>query len=285
MNTALTAELARILEGKPDLGKLTQIELEKLAQEMRYQKLIFETAGEVYDTMEHNWKGNKDFLLAQLIGIVEKFIKSGKLKFFPREFNDDDLKRRVLITLNLRKVVDHIWKAIRFENTEGIIPVFDKDRPIKSTGDLFPWYTGKQSVPSMKSHINNCVCDSKWEGSEAYELDRNENVDAWVKNDHLGFEILYMFEGAVHKYRPDFIIRLITGEFLILETKGMDTIKDKTKRDFLNEWVQAINNHGGFGRWSWAVSKNPADLKKIIEKSIKKMFIVETPRKRTILMN
>lgn len=45
----------------------------------------------------------------------------------------------------------------------------------------------------------------------------------------------------------------------------MDTHKDKTKREFLDEWVRAINVHGGFGKWSWAVSKNPRDLAKILK--------------------
>lgn len=25
-------------------------------------------------------------------------------------------------------------------------------------------------------------------------------------------------------------------------------------------WVKAVNEHGGFGRWGWAVSKNPGDV-------------------------
>ena len=48
-------------------------------------------------------------------------------------------------------------------------------------------------------------------------------VDAWVKNDHLGFEILYVFKGVVKKYRPDFLIRLKNGKMLVLEVKGQDT--------------------------------------------------------------
>jgi transcriptional regulator with PAS, ATPase and Fis domain len=32
------------------------------------------------------------------------------------------------------------------------------------------------------------------------------------------------------------------------------------KRRFLDEWVKAVNDQGGFGRWHWEVSKNPADL-------------------------
>ena len=48
----------------------------------------------------------------------------------------------------------------------------------------------------MKCHINQCVYDGTWEASEAFELDRNELVDAWVKNDHLGFEVVYIFDGC-----------------------------------------------------------------------------------------
>ena len=69
----------------------------------------------------------------------------------------------------------------------------------------------------------------------------------------------------VRKYRPDFIISLKTGDLLILETKGQETQRDKTKQRFLDEWVKAVNGDGGFGKWSWAVSRNPADVKGILE--------------------
>jgi hypothetical protein len=48
------------------------------------------------------------------------------------------------------------------------------------------------------------VFDSTWEASEAYELDHSEHVAAWVKNDHLGFEILYTFDGIVRNTGPTF---------------------------------------------------------------------------------
>ncbi len=164
----------------------------------------------------------------------------------------------------MTKVVQHILDAIRFENTENFEPVFDRDRPIRSTGDMGTWYTGKPCERTKRSHINFCVYDSAWEASEAFELDRNANVEAWVKNDHLGFEVLYVYRGVVRKYRPDFIIRLVSGNFLILEVKGQDTEQDQVKRRFLDEWVNAVNSHGGFGRWKWAVSKNPADLPDVL---------------------
>ena len=75
-----------------------------------------------------------------------------------------------------------------------------------------------------------------------------------------------VFKGVVHKYRPDFIIRLKTGNFLVLETKGQDTDQDKTKRAFLDEWVKAVNEHGGFGKWQWTVSRQPGDVMDILNR-------------------
>jgi len=262
--TAKLAELAPILEGKPDVTKIAQIDLERLAREFRTQKIIFETARDVYDQMQKDWNGSKEFLLAQLVRLVEEFLGSGKITMTPALFYQDDLKRRLIITLNMTKVVQHIWEAIRFENTEKLEPVFDRDRPIRSTGDMGTWYTGKPCEPALRSHINFCIYDSTWEASEAFELDRNQEVEAWVKNDHLGFEVLYVYRGVVRKYRPDFLIRLKSGSYLVLETKGQDSEQNQTKRRFLDEWVNAVNSYGGFGQWYWDVSKDPGDIQDII---------------------
>lgn len=269
-DTARVAELAPIIDGKPDVTKISEIDLEDLGRKFRMQKIIFETARDVFDQMKPNWKGNKEVLLAQLIQLVEKFILSEKIQILPALFYQDDMRRRILITLNMNKAVQHIWEAVRFENTESIAPIFDRDNPIRSTGDMRTWWTGKPCQPTKRSHINFCVFDSTWEATEAFELDRNPNVEAWAKNDHLGFEIFYIFNGVVRKYRPDFLIQLKTGRFLILETKGQDTQQDKTKREFLDEWVKAVNEHGGFGTWQWDVSRDPADVTEILEKAVSK---------------
>ena len=85
-----------------------------------------------------------------------------------------------------------------------------------------------------------------------------------MKNDHLGFEVLYIYQGVVHKYRPDFLIRKKNGTMLVLEIKGQETPQDRTKREFLDEWVKAVNEQGKFGRWRWAVSKSPGDVADIL---------------------
>jgi type III restriction enzyme len=262
--TAQVAELAPILEGKPDVTQVDRIELERLAREFRTQRIIFETARDVYDQVQDTWKASKDLLLAQLVRLVEQFIRTDKIAIHPPLFYQDELRRRLIITLNMTKVVQHISDAVRLENTERLEPVFDRDHPIRATGDMSTWYTGKPCERTTKSHINFCVFDSTWEASDAYVLDHDPGVAAWVKNDHLGFEVLYIYRGVVRKYRPDFLARLNTGEMLILETKGQDTEQDRVKRRFLDEWVNAVNAHGGFGRWRWDVARQPGDIQDIL---------------------
>lgn len=152
------------------------------------------------------------------------------------------------------------------ENAERLEPVFDRDHPIRSTSNMTTWYTGKPCQVANRSHINLCVCDSTWEASDAFELNQNPWVDAWGKNDHLGFEVHYVYRGVVRKYRPDFIIRLKTGNFLVLETKGKPNEQSHAKRRALEQWTQAVNQHGGFGRWSADTAYRPGEIKDILVK-------------------
>ena len=262
--TARLAELAPIVEGKPDVSKVEAINLQKLAAEFRTQRIVFETARDVYELMQPNWPGGKALLLAQLVRLIEEFIRSDSIRIAPALFGFDDLKRRLVIALNMTKVVQHVWEGLRLESTERLEPVFDWDRPIRSTADMATWYTGRPCERAARSHVNFCVYDGTWEASEAFVLDRADEVVAWVKNDHLGFEVFYVHRGVVRKYRPDFLIQLSSGGMLVLEVKGQDSDRDQTKRRFLDEWVGAVNAYGGFGRWSWDVSKAPGDIRDIL---------------------
>jgi type III restriction enzyme len=260
------AELAPMIDGKPDFTKLKEIDLAGLAQRFRMQRIVFETASEVYDQMAPKWQGSREYLLAQLVRLVEQYIESGRVIVDPPLFNEDDKRRRIVITLNMTKVVQHLWEAIRFENALTLEPVFDTERPIRSTGDMLPWYSGKACEHTKRSHINMCVYDSRWEANESLELDRNQNVRAWVKNDHIGFEITYSFKGIIHKFRPDYLVKLTNGKTLILEVKGQDDQQQQTKREFLSEWVRAVNGQGGFGQWTADVSRHPKDVIEILAK-------------------
>ncbi len=264
-DTPTLVQIAPQIEGKPDLSKISEIDLQKLGEEYRYQRIIFTTARDVYDQMKPDWKGDKSILLAQLVKIVEGFINSDIIRINPPLFFQSDIKRRILITLNMNKIVNHIFNAIRWENTKSVTPVFDSDKPIRSTRDMRTWYTSKPCEYTYKSHINFCVFDSTWESTEAFQLDHHPEVAAWVKNDHLGFEIPFMFQGIVHKYRPDFIIKKSDGTFLIVEVKGQTTEYDKAKWDYLDEWIKAVNEYGGFGKWAKGIVEKPIFINEFLD--------------------
>ena len=67
-------------------------------------------------------------------------------------------------------------------------------------------------------------------GSDAFGLDRNKHVAAWMVNDQLGFEVLYVYRGVVREYRPDLLLRLTNGTMLGLEIKGQDLHENQTRR-------------------------------------------------------
>ena len=269
-DTPLKAELAQIIEGKPDVTKklkvidLSNEQVETLLTSLRKQRLIFEAARDVFDQMQPSWPGSKEYLIAQLIRIVEAFLDSNKLVIHSESYRED-LKKRLLILLNLNKIVQHLFSAIRAENTEKLVPIFDKEMPIKSTGKMVTWYTSKPCELTNKSHISHVVYDSSWEASESFEFEHNDNVTNWAKNDHLGFVISYLYKGVVHSFYPDFLIKLSNGKMLVLEVKGVDDEKNRTKRAALKEWIDAVNSDGRFGKWESDVSFRPSDIKDIIK--------------------
>jgi type III restriction enzyme len=262
------AELAAMIAGKPNPAALSEIDLKEIGERFRLQSIIFKIASTIYNSEKKpDWKGSKETFLIQLISIIEKFIYSNKIVIKNPLFNQDEARKRILIMLNMNKVVQHIWNEIRAVNTEALTPVFDKESPIRSSGDIRTWWTSKPNEAFDKSHINFVVVDSKWEYLEAKTINESNIVKSFVKNDHLNFVVYYNYQGVVRRFFPDFLIKLTTGENLIVETKGQDNEQNKTKRAYLDEWCRAINQHGGFGKWSWAVSFNPNDLDQILQNS------------------
>ncbi|MDG6027958.1 MAG: type III restriction endonuclease subunit R [Candidatus Brocadia sp.] len=265
------AGLAAIIAGKPNPAALTEIDLKEIGEKFRLQSIIFRIASTIYNSeKKFGWKGSKETFLIQIIGIIEQFIYSGKIQINNPLFNQDEVRKRILIMLNMNKVIQHIWNEIRAENTTQLTPVFDKEHPIRSTADVRTWWTSKPCEDFTKTHINFTVVDSKMEFLEARTINDCEVVESFVKNDHLGYAILYNYQGVIRRYFPDFIIKLKNGEHLVLETKGQDSEQNKTKRAFLDGWCRAVNQHGGFGKWSWAVSFDPNDLNKIIRDAVSK---------------
>ena len=263
--TPISAELAPALGGAADMGRVTSIDLEKLPDGFRLQRLVFQAARKAFAEMKHGFIGTPQYLAAQLVKIVEAFLASDRLDI-PSLFHSDPLRRRILIALNIDLVVQHVMRYVAEQNTDRLTPVFDEDHPIGATGQMRTWYTTKPCIRTEKSHISHCVGDSSWEGYAANVFETHEEISSYAKNDHLGFQIYYMWNGSRRRYIPDFLVRSSNGELLALEIKGTDSPQNKAKRDALNEWTKAVNATGGFGQWSWDVAFKPSEVQDIIAK-------------------
>lgn len=119
----------------------------------------------------------------------------------------------------------------------------------------------------MHSHLNYVVMDtSRWEQSASYYIDTHEKVAAFVKNQGLGLAIPYLYNGQSHDYIPDFLVRLVSGTTLILETKGHDDLAE-VKVGAARRWVDAVNADESFGHWDYAIAYNPNDVPKLIDEA------------------
>ena len=263
--TTTSVDMAEVIDGKPNFATMSSMDMEKLNKKIRMQRIVFEVAKEVFETTKLDWKGNKEYLLMQIVKMVEAFVKSDKINILNVQ-QDEDLRRKLVMIFNMSKIIQHIFEAIKFENTESKTLEFDPDKPIKSTGDMRPWSTKKPNDYSKKSHINYAVHDSRWEAHTVFELERNTNVESWVKNERIGFGINYIYNGILHIFYPDFLICLNNGITLVLEIKGIDSDQNKTKRTFLKEWVEAVNEDGRFGVWASDVAFAQSEVKGIIKK-------------------
>jgi type III restriction enzyme len=154
--------------------------------------------------------------------------------------------------------------------------------PAGSTATV-DFYTTKEVYPTSEKrcHVNFVVLDgphgNTWEEMVAQLLEVLPSVAAYVKNDHLGLTIPYAFQGRGRQYLPDFLVRLQPLEddketqTLIVEVSGSHKPpgptkeKAETTRDL---WLPAVNNHGGFGRWSYCELTNPATFRPDLEAAI-----------------
>ncbi len=261
--TVISAEIAPALGGAADMSQVTAIDLSLLPEEFRLQRLTFVAARKGFAELKSSFRGNEEYLVFQLIRLVETFLRSDKIEI-PSIFHNDPVRRRILIALNIDLIVRHVLSFVTQQNISALMPVFDEESPIGSTGQMRAWYTTKPNMPTGKSHISHVVGDSAWEQYAANVFEARNDVIAYAKNDHLGFQIYYLWQGSRRRYIPDFIVRLANGKTLALEIKGTDSPQNKAKREALDEWVRAINAAGGFGQWSWDVAFDPAQVHDIV---------------------
>lgn len=257
----VAADLAPLVDGEPAPEQVTTADLLKWEREYRLQTQIFQTTQSLYDLLAKGWRGSRASFLCQLAVLVEEFIASDRLVVSPPPPEvDPGAWRRLVIRLQMNRVVRHLEEALDFSKNTILVPILDREKAIGSTTEMSVWYTARETAPTKKSPTKVAVCDSNWERQAVADLDAHPDVERWVKNDHLGFEIFYVFRGVVRKYRPDFLVGFRSGLTLILEIKGRYTEHAKEKNAALRTWIRAINQRGDFGEWASTVCTDPTKL-------------------------
>jgi type III restriction enzyme len=261
--TLVSADLAPALGTASNLEQVTKIDLEALPEEFRLQRLVFQSARRAFEELRGTYQGTPEYLVAQLVPLVERFYNSDRV-VIPSLFHQDPLRKRILLALNRDVLVQHLLRYVVPRSSERVEPIFDEEFPIGSTAWMRTWYTTKPCMPTLKSQISHVVGDSAWEGHTANVLEDSKDVLAYAKNDHLGFQIYYLWNGSRRRFVPDFLVRLANGKTLVLEIKGEDSPQNQAKRAALAAWVTGVNQKGGFGIWCSDVAFMPAQVQDIV---------------------
>ncbi len=203
-------------------------------------------------------------LFPQLVRIAARFVDRHVKPTPPAEKID------VFLSPYYGLAIEILTQAIQPDVTAGEVPEvprYEANRGPGSTADVSFW-TSRDVREVIKSHVNYVVADTlKWEQSAAYQIDRHEAVDAFVKNAGRGFALPYLHNGAPHDFVPDFLIRLKPAPrpaserpvYLILETKGYDPLQE-VKAAAAERWVSAVNADGQFGRWAFRMVTKVSDV-------------------------
>lgn len=229
------------------------------------QASVYKIAAEITRRYKPDRPEERRFLFPQVLKYVWKYL-SERVKFIAPPEDVALLKYRDLI-------VERITAAIEPDTEAGeppLLPIIERFRPIGSTSEVL-FRTKRLCYGTTKSHVSHVVADSPvWEHSVAYQLERIPFVAAYVKNDHLDFEIPYEYEGSQYGYRPDFLLRVRKKDNeetkVILEVKGYETERDRAKEASAMRWVRAVNYHGQLGHWEYTVCKDPRKLKEQLER-------------------
>ena len=271
--TPTDIELAPVIAEKAKKDGKFSIDLidlsNELSKDLRLQTLIFRCAEKKFKSMKpRGWKSCDVYLMSGLVNMAERFINSGKIVFKPADIDENDARIRVLIGLNTSKVFEHFSNAINLENIAESHLILDVDRPVISTSDVIGWSTTNPHIhKAKKSHLSHADCDLSWEMAVADTLDRSKFVHSWIKNGRqVGFAIPYTHAGATPNYYPDFLLRLMSGNMLVIEVKGEEKDIDKSKYSAMNQWIDAVNKEGKHGNWSFVVVYDPSDVHDVLFK-------------------
>jgi len=267
--TLSTQDVPTSVENAPIIGERSVHTLDELRGH-REQEVAFHLARRVLDTYFKDEEGNRShWLFPQLVAIVRRWMVECLV------CKDNTFPQLLMFSEIAHDASDRIYRSIAAseQGVKSLKPIlepydqvgstrfvdFDTARPVMSTDPRF-------------CHVSHVVADTdSWEQKTAQaleELGQEGLLACYVKNQNLGFQIPYALDGEEHRYLPDFIARIEDGHGkedllnLVIEVTGKRDAAKEAKVDTARTlWVPAVNNHGGFGRWSFFEIKDPWNAK------------------------
>jgi type III restriction enzyme len=245
-------------------GRLDEVTLREYREKLRVQELVFDLARGLtkHYVAQPGCEAPAHVLFPQMVAIIQRYFREKVAVYPPADIKDLELSPYY------GWLVEILAENIRPDTAEGEtpeIPLYESSRGPGSTAEVDFW-TSREVREVVHCHLNYVVPDTaKWEQAAAYYIDRYPAVDAFVKNEGLGFAIPYLHNGQMHDYRPDFIIRLKTDPplHLILETKGFDELEE-VKAAAADRWVAAVNAEGSYGFWAYRIARKPTEVSAVL---------------------
>jgi type III restriction enzyme len=264
-------------EGSPTIGGLTVPTVQQDRHEYYAQNhintIMFQIAKTIVEQLAEVARQGDDAksrvlrlqsrhqLFPQVYSIVDEYVRT-KVDFQGEHPSELGLE------LYATRVIERIRDRIEPDDVHGeppLMPVLNRYKQLGSTEDV-DFKTTKPCFATAMSHVNQVVADTQqWEQSAAFRLEmaaRRGVIKSYAKNDRLGLTIPYDYLGIEHTYTPDYVVQLANAVTILLEIKGEEDNRDKSKHDAARRWISAVNNWAQQGRWALHVCRNPQLLEK-----------------------
>ncbi|MFT3714784.1 MAG: DEAD/DEAH box helicase family protein [Gordonia sp. (in: high G+C Gram-positive bacteria)] len=248
---------------------------------VRDKEIAFALAKDLLENHYQSVDDRRPWLFPQLVDIAAKWLRECVVE-------EDGRTAAALLSLSelraraCEQIVNLIstYPGSPRARVRVLLRAFD---PVGTSADV-SFFTRKAAIEAEKSQVSHCVLDGQggntWEQIMAQQCELNGRVAAWVKNDHLGFEIPYVHNGRSHAYVPDFILRLAKADddvdrHLIVEVSGGQKSPGPTKEKAetaRNRWCQGVNNRGGFGIWDYIEITDPTTVPRVLNDAIDRLY-------------
>nr|MDT0658902.1 DEAD/DEAH box helicase family protein [Micromonospora sp. DSM 115978] len=185
-----------------------------------------------------------------------------------------------LILLREAEAVEKIWQAIRppdGHRDQWLLPILRTTDPVGTTASVdFRTTREVWATDPTRCQVNLVTLDGKdgnaWERAVAQAIESlpKDQVDAYVRNDHLDFFIPYEHAGRSRRFFPDFLVKLtdpgdgVTRTLIVEVSGGRKPQAEAAQKSWAarNMWVPAVNNSGDFGRWGFCELRDPTTAKR-----------------------